>query len=452
MKPLNLGHLLLLLLLVACRKDKVDDVNPLIPPGDGHDHGAPVENTASVEGYSDKVAYYPGDSVRLMISTATDSLVSIALYRYGLTDELIFNAEDIPAKRQDYFKYSYSWGCVWDTTYSFYLDENLRSGYYCAVVKNSAANTEYITFIVKEPREPVTKSKVLVVASTNTWQAYNLWGGGSFYRYHHNDLGEDIRHSVIVSFRRPNKADTPRGDKGHLVNAEMHLIRWLEQKGIDYAVASDRDIHGASYQFEDRKVVMLHAHPEYYTVEMLTNLEQFNLDGGHIMYLGANGLYWKVTLSDDDQIECRKDGDTHKYGEGTGGLWSEKGRSPALLVGSHYSGDGYGTYHPYEVLNETHWVFEGTGLENGDVFGENCLNGEGASGHETDKRTVDTPEDFITLAKGTNPDNGGAELLIRESSGRGIVYSVGSITYTGSLIVDPLVDSITTTVLERCLQ
>ncbi|MBT4705592.1 MAG: T9SS type A sorting domain-containing protein [Flavobacteriales bacterium] len=78
MKPLKLGYLFLLFLLLACRKDKVDDVNPLIPPGDGHDHGAPIENTASVEGYSDKVAYYPGDSVRLMISTAADSMVSIA--------------------------------------------------------------------------------------------------------------------------------------------------------------------------------------------------------------------------------------------------------------------------------------------------------------------------------------------------------------------------------------
>ena len=249
------------------------------------------------------------------------------LYRYGLNEDLIFTVDSVEIGRQDYFKYSYSWGCLWDTTYTFYLDDNLSSGYYCAIVKKQNATTEYITFLVKEPRDETDKYKVLVVASTNTWQAYNKWGGGSFYRYELNDVGEDIRHSVIVSFRRPNKVDSPRGNKGHLTNIEMHLIRWLESRGVDYAVASDRDIHGASYQFEGRDIVMLHTHPEYYTVEMLNNLEQFNIDGGHIMYLGANGLYWKVTLSEDDQIECRKDGDSHKCGEGTGGLWRDKGRS-----------------------------------------------------------------------------------------------------------------------------
>ena len=34
----------------------------------------------------------------------------------------------------------------------------------------------------------------------------------------------------------------------------------------------------------------------------------------------------------------------------------------------------------------------------------------GASGHETDKRTAETPADYRLLAKGTNPDDGGAAI------------------------------------------
>lgn len=445
-----LSVILIGLTLISCEKVGVDsnDGDDLIPPTE--DHGYPVVNESAIEGFANKVSYYPGDSVYIMASSAIDTLVNLKFYRNGQQLELIFG-EDIAIQRQDYFKYSYSYGCEWDTTYSFKLHDNLRSGLYSVVIKNSRGNTDYITFVVKEPRNTKV-ADILVIANTNTWQAYNTWGGGSFYRYELNDLGEDIRHSVIVSFRRPNKADGTSGDKGHLANAEMHLIRWLEANNIEYAMASDADIHGSDYQMKDRKALILHAHPEYYTEEMLDHVLDFNLNGGHLLYLGANGMYWKVALSDDDQIECRKDGDSHKYTEGSGGLWKDLGRSPALLVGSHYSSSGYGTYHPFQTLNPGHWIFDGTDLKKGDLFGENSLNGGGASGHETDKRTVDTPEEFVMLAKGTNPDYGGADMMIRESPGRGMIFSVGSITYTGSLEVDDNVHKITMNVIQKCLE
>ena len=170
------------------------------------------------------------------------------------------------------------------------------------------------------------------------------------------------------------------------------------------------------------------------------------------MYLGGNGLYWKVGLSDEQQIECRKDGDSHRFADGFGGLWRDFGRSPALYVGSHYSSTGYDTYHPYEVIKSEHWIFEGTGLNSGDEFGSNSLNRGAASGHETDKMTNDTPAGFLLVAKGTNPDDGGADMLVLQSSSKGNVFSVGSITYTGALSVDEDISRITQNVLDRFLQ
>lgn len=426
--------------------------NELIPPSD--DPGEPVINTASIEGYADQMSYYPGEEVQLKVSCHEDSIMSFSLYRFGAQQEVLLREDAIPVQRQDYFKYSYSFGCDWATTYAFELPNDLTSGLYAAVVKNQAGNTDYITFVVKaSPTAP--RSPILVVASTNTWQAYNNWSGASFYRYNLGDLdseGDGIRHSVIVSFNRPNKVDSPFGEKGHLVNAEVYLLAWLENNGIAYELISDEELHNDATILDDRKAVILHAHPEYYTSEMLDRLESYNLAGGNIMYLGANGLYWKVGLSDDRQIECRKDGDSHRFAEGSGGLWSEKDRSPAKLIGSHYSSTGYGTYFPYQTKDQNHWVFEGTGITNDALFGTVSLNGGAASGHETDKRTSDTPSDFHLLAKGTNPDNGGAELLIRESAGRGLVFSVGSITYTGALSVDSTIHRITLNVLNRCLE
>lgn len=435
-------------LAFSCGKERKGKIDSLIPPNESQ--GPPIVNSASIEGFANKVSYYPGDSVYISASCATEKLLSLSLFRLGKENEEIMRVNGIKAKRQDYFKFSYSFGCEWDTTYRFKLDENLRSGLYSAVIKNSLGNTDYISFVVKEPRD-FKSAKLLVIANTNTWQAYNNWGGASFYRYQLNDLGGDIRHSVIVSFRRPNKTDHPNGNKGHLLNAELHLLRWLEENEIDYAMASDADIHGSPYQLEGRKALILQAHPEYYSYEMWQNVFDFNLEGGNLLYLGANGIYWKVGLSDDGQIECRKDGDSHRFAEGSGGLWKDKGLSPALIVGTHYSGTGYGTYHPYQVLDDSHWIYEGTGLKNGDLFGEESLNGGGASGHETDKITRNTPSAFVHLAKGSNPDDGGADLVFRESSPRGLVFSVGSISYTGSLAVDSAVHKITMNVLEKSL-
>ncbi len=62
--------------------------------------------------------------------------------------------------------------------------------------------------------------------------------------------------------------------------------------------------------------------------------------------------------------------------------------SEANLLGVVCTETGIMTAAPYKVLKQDHWIFAGTGLKNGDLFGENCLqeriNG-GASGHETDK-------------------------------------------------------------------
>jgi N,N-dimethylformamidase len=99
-------------------------------------------------------------------------------------------------------------------------------------------------------------------------------------------------------------------------------------------------------------------------------------------------------------------------------------------------------------------VFDGTGLNTGDVFGKDSLHQRcpgGASGHETDKRSASSPSNTRLLARGLNPDDGGAEMVIFETAGGGGVFSVGSINYVASLPVDAAVSRITANVLKRFL-
>jgi hypothetical protein len=128
--------------------------------------------------------------------------------------------------------------------------------------------------------------------------------------------------------------------------------------------------------------------------------------------------------------------------------------SEANLLGVVCTSEGIMTAAPYRVLDEAHWAFERTGLRNGDLFGKKTLHRRvpgGASGHETDKRSASSPANTQLLAKGINPENGGAEIVYHEPGGGGAVFSVGSISWVPALLVDEHVSSITGNVLQRFL-
>src|SRR5262249_52438314 len=115
---------------------------------------------------------------------------------------------------------------------------------------------------------------------------------------------------------------------------------------------------------------------------------------------------------------------------------------------------GIMTGAPFRVLDASHWVFEGTGLKDGDLFGQGSLHMRcpgGVSGHETDKVSASSPRNVVRLAKGTNNDEGGAELALYDRSSGGAVFSAGSIAWPSSILIDGCVSRITANVLERFL-
>ena len=62
-----------------------------------------------------------------------------------------------------------------------------------------------------------------------------------------------------------------------------------------------------------------------------------------------------------------------------------------------------------------------------------------------------SPPNTVLLAKGTNRDEGGGEIVYYETESGGAVYSVGSITYNASILVDPHISRITANVITRFL-
>jgi hypothetical protein len=110
---------------------------------------------------------------------------------------------------------------------------------------------------------------------------------------------------------------------------------------------------------------------------------------------------------------------------------------------------------PYRVIDAGHRVFDRTGLKEGDVFGTPSLHRRcpgGASGHETDKLSPSSPASARLLARGLNPDDGGAHLVHFETPRGGGVLSVGSISWVSSLPVDEHVAQITENAIRRFLE
>ena len=117
-----------------------------------------------------------------------------------------------------------------------------------------------------------------------------------------------------------------------------------------------------------------------------------------------------------------------------------------------YTRSGYDTYKPYKVIDADHWTLKNTGLKKGEEFGAICSKVAGASGLETDKMNEFSPKNTKLIAKGTNPDNGGAEMIYYMNSSGGKVFSVGSITYNVCLLSDPHISQITKNVFDEFLK
>jgi hypothetical protein len=413
------------------------------------DSSEPVLVNKQIEGYTSKISYAPGDVLELKVHTL-QPVFSVDFIRHGAKEETIHRIFNIPGQRQKYSAYAYRNGANWKTSLSFRIPSNWKTGLYSAKLTDGSGKEFYAPFVLKGMDDRIPKHKrIAVLASTNTWAAYNTWGGASLYQYHRD---EDIKpkFAQMVSLDRPYIEATPMGEPNHLANAEKLLLAWMEQNGYPYTLISDWDLHHNPEILFSFGTLIINTHGEYWTQTMYDALEKFMEQGGNLMTLSGNAVYWKTVIK-GNHMEVRKAFDRHLLTGEPGGQWRNLGRPESAILGVAYTRSGYGTFHPYQVKNANHWVFKGTGLKKGDLFGEKGINrgGPGASGLETDKRNQFTPSNAVLLAKGTNPQGGGAEMVYYDHPGGGGVFSVGSVSFTSSLIVDEKLGKVVKNVIER---
>ncbi|MBF2759819.1 MAG: N,N-dimethylformamidase large subunit [Ectothiorhodospiraceae bacterium AqS1] len=260
--------------------------------------------------------------------------------------------------------------------------------------------------------------------------------------------------------------------------ADTHLIAWLEAKGIAYDLISDQELHDEGVELlEGYRTLMTGSHPEYHTPKTLDAIEAWRDRGGRLCYLGGNGFYWKIALSPEKEgvIEIRRGeggirawaaeaGEYYNQFDGEyGGLWRRNGRPPQNLCGVGFTAQGNYAGSYYRKRSEAcdprvAWIFEGI---EGDIFGDHGLGGHGAAGFELDRadKRLGTPAHALIVAASENhpPDTPWvlvpeeqlthivtwpgepyrdlirADMVFFETPAGGAVFSVGSITFCGSL-------------------
>lgn len=256
--------------------------------------------------------------------------------------------------------------------------------------------------------------------------------------------------------------------------ADSHLFAWLNamQRGFD--VITDRELHDEGVAcINQYDLLMTTSHPEYHTSETLDALTHYRNNGGHLSYLGGNGFYWRIALHPEhpDTLEIRRaedgirawaaePGEYYQAFDGQyGGLWRRNGRPPQALCGLGFSAQGQfnGSYYRKRAVDDAMaWIFEG--IED-DIIGDFGLSGGGAAGFELDRADarLGTPANAVVIASSekhgddfilvpeemlthitTLPGPEASELLRADIvwfdvPGGGSVFSVGSITFCGSL-------------------
>lgn len=445
---------------------------------------APIGLT--IEGYAGQVSYSPGEELSLHVSTTAPTF-SIQISRLGATPQVVLEQAGIAGQASPIPENASSHGCDWPALWKASIPQDWASGYYHVKLFAQAGGGKYThrgartaessCFFIVRPAEPGKNSRILLQLSTNTYNAYNNWGGFSLYAYNGTAGVQGNR----VSFHRP-----PSSQFG---NWEQPFIAWAESNGyaLDFAANNDLEFHPE--MLKAYSLVLSVGHDEYWSSPMRDSLETYIGDGGNVAFFSGNTCCWQIRNEDQgiaqtswkqryvmDPVYPTQD---HSL---LSTLWSHHliGRPENKLTGVGFLFGGYHLSHgqfmdgkgAYEVHRPEHWLFAGTDLKRGSEFGgKDTIVGYECDGCEFELKDGlpvptgrdGTPENFTILA--TCParwDRGDSEFYDRFPADRVGAAVLGSYTRGGTVVTvgatdwahglrgkDPVVEQITRNVLDR---
>jgi hypothetical protein len=168
---------------------------------------------------------------------------------------------------------------------------------------------------------------------------------------------------------------------------EHPFIEWAEREGFEIGVCTNADLEHHPEVLDGAGLYLSVGHDEYWSWGMRDTVEAFIAGGGNAAFFSGNTALWQVRLEGDDHdVMVAYKGffksdpvmGTAREREATT-FWSDVviGRPENHMTGVSFTRGGYhrigrnvtNGLGGYTVHRAGHWIFEGTGLDYGDVLG-----------------------------------------------------------------------------------
>jgi hypothetical protein len=409
-----------------------------------------------IEGYCAQLSVAPGEPVPLHVSTRCERF-DVVVERWGATRDEVWRASGQPGHFTPPPDDADSYGCRWPSSLEIPVGENWRSGFYLVTLTARDApegrDVAHAGFVVRGPA--TSERRAIWVLDTNTWNAYNTWGGKSLYTGGHRvsfgrpfargmlcrpevdrddrkarprRWGEeyDVDGEIFQAYRTEHDYPSAIGSAGWFTHGRR-FAQWAETAGYELDVAVSSDLDDDPRLLDGYELVLSVGHDEYWSARQREAVEDHVSGGGHFAGFSGNTMFWQVRL---DRTETALDMVCHKYtahlddpvvGDGDPsamtGMWGDPvvGRPEWSLLGA---GSAFGLYHRFGtatargvggfvVYRDDHWLLDGTGLGYGDVLGAD----HGVVGYETVGCPLTFDADRLPIPVDRDDLPGGVEIV-----------------------------------------
>ncbi len=284
---------------IACENSKPGD-----PPANWQIRGIGDE---SIQGFATRISTNVGGTVSFKIKTPASAyhIDILRLGYYGGDGARLIASNIQPSAKlpqvQPECLHEKATGLIdcgnWGVSASWQVPESAVSGLYVAqLVRNDTGGESQIFFVVKEEES---HAPIVLKTSDATWEAYNAYGGNSFYTCTVQcppGEPEGYKAAYAVSYNRPFDGTLATdGGQSDPFYAEYQMIRFLERNGYNMTYVAQPDVDSAGpAMLENHKVFISSAHDEYWSGTERANVEAAREAGVNLAFFSGNEVFWKT--------------------------------------------------------------------------------------------------------------------------------------------------------------
>ena len=277
-----------------------------------------------IEAYCGALSYAPGETATVHVSTHA-AAYDVVVERWGGERTIAWAANTVPGTFHEPPADADANGCGWPTSIEIPIDESWRSGFHLITLRAhdgpDGRRVAHTGFVVRAGAQ---RQRAVLVLATNTWNAYNTWGGKSLYTGGHQvsfrrpwargmldrpEVERDDRKSrpvhtgeepddggfVFQEYRLPRNYPSAIGSTGWFTHARR-FVEWAERDGrsFDVLASTDLDLHPDCLDGYD--LVLGVGHDEYWSAGQRTAIERHVQRGGHYASFSGNTMFWQVRI------------------------------------------------------------------------------------------------------------------------------------------------------------